>query len=149
MMFIGIIIKFIFIISVYSNYLIPLFSSPDSKGQVSYCHHFASVVRLSVHQTFSKVFSSETTEPFVAKHCTNDHQDMQIQICDFLLRIVSIYIKDVHTNWVLISMTFFPRYRMLKLVIFWLYFICGVHSQSTQLNFSYSFPPRHILFCRL
>jgi hypothetical protein len=73
MMFNGIIIKFIFIISVYSSYLIPLFSSPDPKGQVSYCHHFASVVRLSVHQTFSKIFSSETTEPFVTKHCTNDH----------------------------------------------------------------------------
>jgi hypothetical protein len=67
MMFNGIIIKLIFIISVYSNYLIPLFSSPDPKG------HFASVVRLSVHQTFSKIFSSETTEPFVTKQCTNDH----------------------------------------------------------------------------
>ena len=41
--------EIIFIISVYSNYLIPLFSSPDPKGKVSYCHHFASVVRLSVH----------------------------------------------------------------------------------------------------
>jgi len=38
---------------------------------------------------------------------------------------------------------------MLKLVIVWLWFICGVHSQSTQLNSSYSFPARYILFCRL
>jgi hypothetical protein len=120
MMFNGIIIIFFFIISVYSNYLIPLFSSPDPKGQVSYCHHFASVVRLSVHQTFQK---SSPLKPL--NHLLQNIVQMITRVCRFkfmicFLRIVSIYIKDVHTNWVLISMTFFTRYRILKLVIFWL-----------------------------
>ena len=39
----------------------PLFSSPDSKGHVRYCHHLASVVRpLTFHIL---IYSSETTGP--------------------------------------------------------------------------------------
>ena len=153
MVFNGIIIKFIVIISVYSNYLIPLFSSPDPKDQVTPRVRWAIGITLRPSSVCPLDFFKNLLLWNHRIICYKTLHKWSLGYVDsnlwVFLRIISIYIKDVHTNWVVISMTFFPKYRMLKLVIFWLYFICGVHSQSTQLNFSYSFPARHILFCRL
>ena len=72
---------------------------------------------------------------------------MQIQTWDFFLRIESIYIKDVHTNWVLISMTFFPRYNVQNVEVSnFLTIIYMWGTQSVNTYNSYSFPARHAFF---
>ena len=56
-------------------YVFLVFSSPGPKGQVSFSHHLASVVRLQpasvvvlrLSLTFTKIFSSETTGPNFTK----------------------------------------------------------------------------------
>jgi hypothetical protein len=123
MMFYEIILKFIFIISVYSNYLIPLFNSPES---FPFLIHLSPRVRwaivimlcpLTVCPSIRLFQKSSPLKPL--NHLLQNFVQMITRVCIFtFVRIVSIYIKDVHTNWVWISITFFPRYRMLKLVIF-------------------------------
>ena len=59
-----------------ANQCIVVFSSPDLKGHVSYCHHEASVVRRRPSSGVRRpsslafhilIFSSETTEPIWTK----------------------------------------------------------------------------------
>ena len=58
---------------------IALFSSPDPKGQVSYCHHFSSVVCLSTFHIL--IFSSETTGPIATKLWWNGSLVAPFQNC--------------------------------------------------------------------
>jgi hypothetical protein len=58
------------LLSVMSSFVFP-FLAHLAKGHVSFCHHLASVVRLSVRTSETLIFSSETTGPIAAKLCWN------------------------------------------------------------------------------
>ena len=69
------------------------FLAPLAEGNVSFCHHFASVVvrRPSVVHptlTFSKIFSSETTERIQLKFLRNVPQCVGSKVCVFLINIL-------------------------------------------------------------
>ena len=55
---------YIYLSSYSQNFCINFFSSPDPKGQVSYCHHWASVRPLTFHILIN---SSEATGPIWTK----------------------------------------------------------------------------------
>ena len=75
-----------------------LFLAHLAEGNVSFCHHFASVVRrlssvrrpsdVSFFLNFSKIFFSETTEWILLKFLRNVPQCVGSKVCVFLIDIL-------------------------------------------------------------
>jgi hypothetical protein len=72
---------------------LPLFSSPDARGHVRYCHHLASVLiavrrlpsLLSSVTFYILIFFSETIWPIGTKLARDVHWMVPYKVCVFLL----------------------------------------------------------------